>query len=107
MASSNFQLLVLQNGGTDGGKRQVSGDGVVTDLEVHKLVITADTTFTTLTGVNAAGSDVDMRTVNGLLTAKNGAVIGAPDLHKGGYIKTVTISAGELHRYKLPTTERS
>jgi hypothetical protein len=107
MPLSNFQLNILALGGMDGGIKQSSGDGAKTGLTCHLLQITADTTFTTLTGVDEDGNDVNMVTANNLdesITAP--AVICAPDLNNGGYIKAITISSGQILRHTMPGTLR-
>jgi hypothetical protein len=106
MPLSTFQLLILSMGGSDGGIKQTSADGSVTDLSCHLLQVTADTAFTALVGVNASDVEVNMVTANGLDSVTAPAVIGAPDLHKGGYIKTVQLASGELLRHTLPNTQR-
>lgn len=108
MALSLFQLQLLYLGGSDGGVKQDDGDGAVSSLECHVLQITSDCTFTTLTAVDKNGDDVNMVTVNNYDAAIIApATICAPDLGQGGYIKAITLSAGQLLRHTLPNTKRS
>lgn len=103
--NSNYQIAVLSLGGETGGDRLTSADGLVNGIW-HSIVHTEDVVYTTLVGVDGDGLDVNMITVNGLdsLTAKS--EICAPDLNKGGYIKQIQISGGEIIRRKKTNTER-
>lgn len=103
---SNYQIAILSLGGESGGDRLTSADGLVEGVW-HSIIHTEDVVYTTLVGVDGDGSDVDMITVNGLdsLTAKS--EICAPDLNKGGYIKQIQISGGEIIRRKKSNTART
>jgi hypothetical protein len=108
MPLSNFQLHTLALGGSDGGKEQSSADSAVTGLACHLLQVTSDTVFTVLTGVDADGDDVNMLTTNNLTgkTVSAPATLGCPDLNKGGYIKAITMTSGQILRHTLPDTAR-
>lgn len=108
MATSNFQLLSLGLGGADGGIQQSSADSAKTGLTCHILQVTADTVFTTLTGVDRDGSSVNMLTANNLtgITVSAPATISAPDVGQGGYISTITMSGGQILRHTMPDTKR-
>lgn len=107
--SSSFQLLALSMGGIDGGIQQDSGDGAETGLTCHLLQVTSDTVFTALLATDADGNEVNMLTVNNLSgkTVTAPAVIGCPDINKGGFIKAVTMSSGQVFRHTATDTARS
>ena len=107
-ATSNYQMLATMLGGADGGVEQSSADSAVTGLECHVLQVTSDATFTVLTGVDGDGNDVDMLAVNNLTgkTVTAPAILGCPDPNKGGYIKAITLSAGQILRHTHPDSMR-
>lgn len=109
MATTLFQLQILAQGGVDGGIQQSSADGAVDSLECHMLQVTSDVVFTVLKAVDGAGNEVNMLTANNYTgnTIYSPAVISAPNLHKGGYIKEITVDSGQILRHKLPSTQRS
>lgn len=86
----------------------MSGTDTKTDLQCHVLQITSDVAFTALVGVDGDGAEIDMTlAINNNLDAVTApATIGAPDLHRGGYIKTITLASGELLYHTLPDTRR-
>ena len=106
--TSNFQALLTSLGGADGGIEQSSADGAVASLECHVLQVTSDAVFTVLTGVDADGNDVNMLTTNNLTgkTVTAPATIGCPDPNKGGYIKAITMSGGQIFRHTHPDSAR-
>lgn len=106
---SLYQLAIAALGGEDGGIKQTSVEGEETDLTCHVLQITDDVSFTALVGVDKDAAEVDMTdpAENNLDSLKAPSVICAPDLNKGGYIKTVHLSAGELTRITVSNTQRS
>ena len=109
MATTLFQLQNLALGGADGGIQQSSADGAVDSLECHLIQITSDTVLTVLLAEDGAGNDVNMLTTNNLsgITITAPAVISAQNLHKGGFIKEITVDSGQILRHKLPSTQRS
>lgn len=99
------QLQALMLGGSDGGILQ---DGAATDLECHLIQVTSDAVFTVLSGVDKDGNAVNMLTTNNLSgkTVSAPAVIGAPDIHAGGYISAITLTSGQILRHTKPNTQR-
>ena len=106
--TSNYQVLLTSLGGKDGGIQQSSADGAVASLTCHVLQVTADTVFTLLTGVDGDGAEVNMLTTNTLtgITVTAPATIGCPDPNKGGYIKAITMSSGQILRHTHPDSVR-
>jgi len=109
MATSNFQLLGLSLGGSDGGIQQSSADGAVTGLTCHELIVTDNAVFTKISGVDRDGTVVNLLTLKNLtgITVKTTALIAAKHISQGGYITDVTMSSGQIFRYTMPDTKRS
>lgn len=99
---TNFQALTQSLGGLTGGDKQTSADGLVVG-EFHTIEINEAAEFLVLEGIDGDGNTVDM--LSNIPDLEDG-IIGAPDLHRGGYISQIRLTSGAIIRRSLVNTQR-